>query len=188
MRQILDRIKIVFFTVMAVVLIPISINCQDKGGDVNQAFKKNQEGLNALQKDPAQAVKFFREAQALDPKNPDFTNNVGVAFLTMGKCQEAIPYFVRATELDSKYVRGFYNEGVCYQNLQKNEEAVRAYKKALNLTEVPEIHFNLGIVYTRLNDKKKAIEHYQKFITVAPAGMEQPVSDAKEKIKILSQN
>lgn len=178
------KIRIGFVTFLFVTT-SLSIHCQESGGDVNQALKKNQEGVALLQKNPEQAAKLFREAQALDPKNPDFSNNIGVALLSQGKFKEAISYFVRATELDPKYVRGFYNEGVCYQNLQKNEESVRAYKKTLSITDIPEVYFNLGIVYTRLGEKKKAIESYQKFIEIAPANMSQPVADAKDKIRSL---
>lgn len=167
---------------------PFSSNCQDKGAQVNQSLKKNKEGVSYIQTNPGLAIKLFKEAQVLDPKNPDYPNNIGVVLLSQGKFKDAIPYFVRATEIDSKYVRGFYNEGVCLQNLLKNEEAIKAYNKALKLTEVPEAYFNLGIVHTRLNQNEKAIEAYQKFINVAPATMAEPISDAKAKIKALSKN
>ncbi|MBM9576361.1 tetratricopeptide repeat protein [Leptospira sp. 201903070] len=189
MYRTVRQIKNIFLTAMLLTFIfPFSSHCQDKGNQVNQAqaLKKNQEGVGYIQTNPELSMKLFKEAQALDPRNPDFPNNIGVVLLSQGKFKDAIPYFVRATEIDSKYVRGFYNEGVCFQNLQKNEEAVLAYGKALKLTEVPEVYFNLGIVHTRLNQKEKAIEAYQKFISIAPATMAEPISDAKAKIRALS--
>ncbi len=189
MIEILHYVRGRFLLFLLLIIAPLNTGSKaDDKVDLNQAVRRNQEGIELLQKDPEKAIRLFREAQAMDPKNPDFSNNIGIAFLSMNRYKEALPYFVRATELDSKYARGYYNQGVCFQRLEKYSNAIHAYQDSLKLTQSPEIYFNLGIVYAKQGDRKNAIANYKKFLEIAPADkLPGPIADAKSKIQELSQ-
>lgn len=174
-----------------ILLLVISnqIDCKENGVEnLSQAENRNLQGVEILQKDPQKAIQFFKEAQAMDPKNPDFPNNIGIAFLSMGKFKDALPYFSRAVQLDPKYVKGHYNSGVCYQRLEKYQDAIFSYRRAYDLIATPEVTFNLGLVYAKSGDKKNAVVFYKKFLEIAPLDkFPGPVADAKVKIRELSE-
>jgi len=65
------------------------------------------------------------------------------------KIQQAQELYDKATEL--------YNE-------KQYELAVRYYERALELVQVPDIHYNIAKAYEKLAGYAQAIEHYQKYL------------------------
>ncbi|WP_411823543.1 tetratricopeptide repeat protein [Leptospira sp. 'Mane'] len=159
---------------------------QEDKPELNTALDLNNKGAAIITTNPEEAVRYFKAAHDLDPKQPDYVNNIGVVRLNEGKFDEAIIQFLRAVEIAPNYYRGFYNLGVCYQKQGKHQKAVDSYLKGQKISDTPEINFNLGIVYTRLGDKVSAEKSYQNFIKIAPKDqMAQAIRDAEQKIKEL---
>ncbi|MDV6234462.1 tetratricopeptide repeat protein [Leptospira ellisii] len=154
---------------------------------LNDAEKQNAYGIGALQLgDYEKAEEYFKEAHRLNPKEPNYANNVGVTLIPRNRFEQAIVYFSKAVEIDPNFQRGYFNLGVAYQNLQKNAEALRYYEKAVSIPgTMPEIYFNLGIINTRLNKKAEAKKNYETFIKEAPPQFGQQIKDAYTKIKEL---
>lgn len=50
------------------------------------------------------------------------------------------------------------------------DEAIKEYQAAYDLAPLPELLFNLGQVYRLKGDKQKALDHYGKYLVVAPKG------------------
>lgn len=50
------------------------------------------------------------------------------------------------------------------------DEAIKEYQAAYDLAPLPELLFNLGQVYRLKGDKRKALDHYAKYLVVAPKG------------------
>lgn len=64
----------------------------------------------------------------------------------------------------------FYNLGVVYTRGALFRKAAEMYEHALEINpDDPEAHHNLGILYdAHLNERDKAVEHYQRFLELSP--------------------
>jgi len=64
----------------------------------------------------------------------------------------------------------YYNKGLVYEQASQYKKALREYKKALEaVADDADVHYNLAILYDeRLNNKRKAIEHYQAYLKFCP--------------------
>jgi uncharacterized protein (TIGR02466 family) len=59
--------------------------------------------------------------------------------------------------------------GVCQQAQGNYQEALQSFKKILTLNEgIAEIHVNVAILFSQLNDNSQAISHYQRAIQLKP--------------------
>ncbi|BDA77832.1 hypothetical protein LPTSP3_g07620 [Leptospira kobayashii] len=180
--------KCIRFLILGIFLLGVSCEskAQEEKSELNTAADLNKKGAELIASNPEEAVGYFKAAHDLDPKQPDYVNNIGVVRLNEGKLDEAINQFLRATEIAPDYYRGYYNLGVCYQKQGKHQKAVDSYLKGQKILDTPELNFNLGIVYTRLGDKASAEKSYKNFIRIAPKGqMAQAIHDAEQKIKEL---
>jgi len=62
----------------------------------------------------------------------------------------------------------FYNLGVLANQAGRHQDAVVLYEKAEEVGgEFPEIFFNLGLTYEKLNKNSKAVEAFQKYTDLA---------------------
>jgi tetratricopeptide (TPR) repeat protein len=85
---------------------------------------------NGLHKND-EAVKAYRQAITLDPKDAWSMNNLGLILLNQGKADEAAPLFAKAVEL-RKDVPAFHNNlGMALEHKGQFSEAASEYKGAL---------------------------------------------------------
>ena len=54
--------------------------------------------------------------------------------------------------------------------VNKGPPSIKEYQAAYDLAPLPELLFNLGQVYRLKGDKQKALDHYGKYLVVAPNG------------------
>src|SRR2546423_1039124 len=68
-----------------------------------------------------------------------------------GHYDESIAAFKRVTELKPTDAKSFYHLGVAYEAMGRNREAVESYKRAVALTDKPEVkaysYYNMGNVF-----------------------------------------
>jgi tetratricopeptide (TPR) repeat protein len=63
----------------------------------------------------------------------------------------------------------FYNRGIDNYNKKSYSLAVKDFEIALKKDDVqPQVYYNLGLVYQKIENFDKAIEYYTKFITLVP--------------------
>ncbi len=64
----------------------------------------------------------------------------------------------------------YYNMGNLYAQIRNFRQAARMYEKALTVNpNDPHAHRNLGLLYHwNLNNRKKALYHYQRFLELSP--------------------
>jgi tetratricopeptide (TPR) repeat protein len=58
---------------------------------------------------------------------------MGVAYIGLGKYQEAIDACKKAIEIKPDYHEAYHNMGVAYNGLGKHQEAIDAYKEAITI-------------------------------------------------------
>src|SRR5262249_31449352 len=96
-------------------------------------------------RDYAGAIACFRKAIALQPNNPKFHFNLGVALAGKGQLDDAIACYRKATELDPKKTDAHHNLGKGLARKGRLAEAVASFHKASELDpQDPIIHADLG--------------------------------------------
>jgi tetratricopeptide (TPR) repeat protein len=61
--------------------------------------------------------------------------------------------------------RAFYDRGVKLYRARQYQAALAAFSAALQMSNAPELHFNLGVVAERMNRPQEAIDHYRAYLT-----------------------
>jgi tetratricopeptide (TPR) repeat protein len=81
-----------------------------------------------------------------------------------------------SAEAMSAEARSFYDRGVKLYRLKQYTAAQAAFSAALQMSNAPELHFNLAVVAERMNRMQEAVDHYRAYL--ASRG------DAKDRDKI----
>ena len=83
--------------------LPVDTAKQDTIDSVD-ALALSMEGLRLLQEgDPALALDFFRRANAVDPRNPEYRDQMAVALIRLGRYPEAAALLEETIRIDSRY-------------------------------------------------------------------------------------
>ena len=173
-----------FFSVTIFVLVFYS--CDSKKSQAEKARELNLQGIEILQESPQKALLKFLEAAELSKKVGDYTANAGIAFMALGRNEEALNMFEETLNIDPKYLQAYYNKGVILESLGNHTKAIESYEEALQITQnSPEIVYNLALAYEKSGQKKEAIENYSRFIQIASSSMEPAIMEAKSRIKAL---
>jgi tetratricopeptide (TPR) repeat protein len=115
-----------------------------------------------------EAITYFRRSLAAAPLNADVRNNLGLALATQGKLEEALKEY-RESLRQKPSIAAYNNVANALSAMGRLDEAAENYKTALKIDSTnSQIHFNLGIVYTRQNQFGPAIDEYQRALDLAP--------------------
>lgn len=162
--------------------------------------------LTSLENYP-EATKHFQEALAIDKNFSEAANNLGNAYLSMGKFDDAIRSYKMAIS-NPQYknaAMALYNLGMVYYRLSNFDEALDAYKEALKrFSDFYMPYYGLALCYnakgqygdasdamTRAieidplykGDKKRAIEDLKDKKIRAKGDQEKDISDYLEILK-----
>jgi tetratricopeptide (TPR) repeat protein len=77
----------------------------------------------------------FKRALAIKDDIAEYHFNLGVAFRTQEKFDEAIPEYERAVALDRSLVQAWWDLGVSYRANHDNPKAIEAFQAYLNLVK-----------------------------------------------------
>jgi tetratricopeptide (TPR) repeat protein len=106
----------------------------------------------------------------------------GQALYRLGNYEEAIEAFEivnieedkKGFSTDSNYMIFFYMAR-CYAELEEYENAIQLYNKALKTSnKQPEIYYQLGLVYKKLNEHDMAMKNFQLAKEYIDYGIEEP--------------
>jgi tetratricopeptide (TPR) repeat protein len=64
----------------------------------------------------------------------------------------------------STEARSFYDRGVKLFRVKQYSAAQAAFSAALQMSNAPELHFNLAVVAERLNRAQEAVDHYRAYL------------------------
>lgn len=79
-------------------------------------------------------------------------------------------------EAMSAEARSFYDRGVKLYRVKQYAAAQAAFNAALQMSNAPELHFNLAVVAERMNRMQEAVDHYRAYLASR--------SDAKDRERI----
>jgi len=118
---------------------------------------------------PAEAIKHYQEALAINPNYSEVINNLGTALLNQGRLDEAAKYYHRALEIYPDFAEAYNNLGILLTKQGQTVEAIEQYRKAIELNPSrAEFYNNLGNLLSKQGRTDEAIEQFQKALEVAP--------------------
>jgi Flp pilus assembly protein TadD len=116
-----------------------------------------------------EAIKHYRTAIQLDPKDASAHCGLGVALKAKGKVEEAIKHYRTAIRLDPKYAQAHNNLGAALKAKGKVEEAIQHYRLAIQIDpKLAYAHTNLGKALKDKGKVEEAIQHYRQAIRLDP--------------------
>lgn len=115
---------------------------------------------------PGKAIEYFKKAIKTDEKFAPAYNGLGVLYLSQSRSgndqnrlKEAYSMFDKAVQFNPMYANAYNGRGTANIFLGNNEKAVEDLEKALKLNpNLIDIYFNLGILYMRKSNYKRANE------------------------------
>ena len=81
----------------------------------------------------AEAIEIFKQLAVLKPGNASAPNNMGEAYLELGKLNEAMEAFKQAIRLKPDSGRAYFNLGKCYLAMGNRNAAVEQYNILQNI-------------------------------------------------------
>jgi serine/threonine protein kinase/Tfp pilus assembly protein PilF len=131
-----------------------------------EAYKYYSEGRKYhLSGDYRQSIPFMERAIEIDPEFAMAYRSLAIAHSNLGNAEERSKYLKKAFELSDRISdkEKYWIQGDYYRRVEEDyDQAIRAYNKLLELD--PEHfagHNNIALIYSRLEDWDKAIEHLE---------------------------
>ena len=116
-----------------------------------------------------EAAALYQQFIALQPKNAEAHNNLGVALQGQGRLDEAIESYRRALAVKKNYDNALNNLGNALKDQGKLEEAVDCFRKALAVTpKSSQIQYNLGNALKDLGKTDEAVAAYRRAAGLTP--------------------
>jgi cytochrome c-type biogenesis protein CcmH/NrfG len=108
-----------------------------------------------------------------EPKNSWAWYNLGFAYASLKRYNDAIEAFRQALQINPDYTNAWYNPwynlGVVYGKLKRYDDAIDAYNQGLRINpEYAGAWNNLGVIYGELKRYDDAIDAYRKAVRIDP--------------------
>ncbi len=136
----------------------------------SQAEKLHKNAIIYARKgDLKKAVENWTKAAQINPQDPDYFFNLGVAYFELKKFIEAIDALTRTLAICPIYYKANLILGTAYLKIRKFENARKHIEKSLvvNKNNV-RAYLNLGAVNSILKDYKNGITMFEKVIELSP--------------------
>ena len=104
------------------------------------------------------------------PRDPKLYNSLGVTYARYGRYRDASEQFEKAKDIDRSYFSPWNNLGNLSLLENRNEQALKYYAKAAELQPGnAQVHLNLSLVYTKLNQPERSREEYSRAVQLSPS-------------------
>jgi predicted Zn-dependent protease len=122
----------------------------------------------------AKAVAAYSAACALDPPNPHYANDLGVALLAIGERGGAARTFERAIFLNPELPHAYYNLGIVFRESGDVRQADKLFTEALSRDpDIRQAHRYLGILHQDyFQDPSRALAYLERFVALGGEDLE----------------
>lgn len=125
--------------------------------------------IHARKGDLKKAIENWTKASQINPLDPDYFFNLGVAYFEIKKYIEAIDALTRALAICPIYYKANLILGTAYLKIRKFENARKHIEKSLIVNKNNILaYLNLGAVNSILKDYKNGIAMFEKAIELSP--------------------
>ncbi len=130
----------------------------------------HQAGSDALAAGDARtAVKFFRQVVKLEPRHEWAWNNLGRAYLNLGRLDSAVTCFKRQIAINPYDQWSYNNLGLALWRKHDYEGAAAAFKQQIDVTPLADdAHSNLGRLDVVLHRDSEAVSELEKAVSIHP--------------------
>lgn len=95
--------------------------------------------------------------------------NLGAAYGTQGKMEEALKEFNQGLTLNPRNLNGYLNQSIAHQSLGRYDKAIEDHSHYLELNPFnAEIHYERGMLYRVIDHPKEAIEDLNRALELNP--------------------
>ncbi|WP_147296588.1 tetratricopeptide repeat protein [Flagellimonas nanhaiensis] len=132
-------------------------------GAHKRATELNQTGTDLFSQAKYQeALGYYQQALALNPKDSVISFNLGNALFSLGRYEECFSYLQKSLDLDPNNVNTLNLLGNCYTKTKRFSEAISIFQRALAIKEDADVYNNLGSCYFSNHEYVPAAEFFQK--------------------------
>lgn len=125
--------------------------------------------INHQRGDHETAIDLITKSVAINPNVAAAHNNLGNAFLALGKNREALSSYSKAVAVKPAYAEALTSRGVALHALGKFNQAEESFRKALSLDpQYAAAHFSLGKTLHAMGRLDDVVESYQRVLAIAP--------------------
>ena len=111
----------------------------------------------------------FSHAIEVTQNNYIAYNNLGAAYNSLGRYQDAMESYKQAIKIEPDYTKAYINLGAAYNSLGRYRDAVETYKQVLRISpDYADAYINLGVTCYKLGRYQDAIESYKRAIKIKP--------------------
>lgn len=115
-----------------------------------------------------QAVDYLKNFVVPFPDNMLGQYWMGVSYFRQKKYAEGIPYLEKACALQPK-LDSWGMLAKSYEELGENGKSIQTYLRAMRqFPNSAEVHYNLGVLYHRVGEGKRALEHLERALQLSP--------------------
>ncbi|MBL7094274.1 tetratricopeptide repeat protein [candidate division KSB1 bacterium] len=115
------------------------------------------------------SIEHWEEATNIDPYNPDYFFNLGVAYFELKKYMESVDALNRTLSICPIFYKAHLILGTSYLKLRKFENSKKQFQKYLKyIKNNALVYLNLGTVFSILSDYKNGARMFEKAIEIAP--------------------
>lgn len=115
------------------------------------------------------ATQLIEKAIAMESSRPDYHNNLGGAYVALGRAHDAAQAFGAAVALDPSLAAAHYNLGHALCSIGRLQEAEQSYRQATVLSpDLAVAHGNLGNVLNELGRPQEAEECLRRAAALSP--------------------
>jgi predicted Zn-dependent protease len=116
---------------------------------------------------PKEALPLLMEAWNLNPRDVPVAINLGSAYILLGKHDKAVPYLEAAAQNEPENPMVWTNLAAAQLGKphlttpEGENRAIASFERALSLDpHVPQVHYNLGLIYLGRNDLVQAAHFF----------------------------
>lgn len=125
--------------------------------------------LYLVRKQYREAQDVFHKLTLEQPKNPQYWNELGIAFHNQEELGSALKCYEKSVKLDKHYPDAQNNIGTIYYARKKYPKAIRAYKRAIAVKDdFAPFYLNLGYAYFAEKQYEDSISSFRKALQIDP--------------------
>ncbi len=115
------------------------------------------------------AIDLLQKVVKLDPKYKSAWDNLGRAYLSLGKDDEATQAFQKQIEINPYDEFAYNGLGLVYQRQSKYDLAIKDFQKQIEINPLDQnAHANLGLLYVNQKQFAEAIPELEKAVEILP--------------------
>jgi len=116
-----------------------------------------------------QAIETYQQLSKSEPRNAQYLNMIGIAYLNLTNLNQAQRYFERAVKVDKKYFSALNNLGMVWYEQRNYRRAIREYQRAVVIAPgEASVYANLGYAYYHSKKDVEAGGAFRKALQLDP--------------------